>query len=112
MKDQLSDFYLHNLISPRPYKWSPNSYIWDIQVRAINSWITHENLRAEELVSYQEEKNHSELWIRAKSSNSLEVIFRHKILTSYKDLIPILMTNEEEGLTRIDQVMQGTKAMH
>lgn len=45
-KDQLSEFYLHNLVTTSPYKWSPNSYVGEFQLRALTSWMTHEVLGA------------------------------------------------------------------
>ena len=26
----LNEFYFHNLVTPHPYKWSPNPYVWDV----------------------------------------------------------------------------------
>ena len=51
-------------------------------------------MRVEATKGYFEEKKGNELWNQSESTNPTKVIFRHKILTSDKDLIPILMTKQ------------------
>ena len=109
-KDQLSEFYLHNLVTPGPYKWSPNTYVGDFQLRAMTSWMRHEIMRDEENKVYLESEKVNELWIRKESTNPTEVIYWHKILTSDKDMFPILMTKQQEALDKLDEVIPQMKS--
>ena len=52
-------------------------------------------MRDEKTQVYLEEDKGNELWIRAESANPTEVIFRHKILTFDKDLIPNTYLNDQ-----------------
>ena len=92
-KDQLIKFYMHNIVTLGPYKWSPNPYVGDFHIRVMASWTNHEILRVEAMTAYQTTKKYSELWIMEESSNLVEVIFNHRILTS-EHLIPTLMKKQ------------------
>jgi hypothetical protein len=46
-KSQLCEFYLHNLVLPHPYNWISNPYVGDVQLMAFDSWLRHEEMRAE-----------------------------------------------------------------
>lgn len=56
--------------------------------------MTHEVLKEEAMTSYHTAENNSELWITEESTNPIGVIFRHKILTLDKDLIPKLIAKQ------------------
>lgn len=60
--------------------------------------------------AYLDAEKQSELWIRGKTTNPIEVIFRHKNITSDKDLIPTLMEKQEEALARFDLVVLERKS--
>ena len=74
------------------------------------SWMNHEFLRDESMISYQNVEKDSELWIRVESSNPTKVIFRIRILTSDKDLIPTLMEKQQEAMEIFDIVVPERKS--
>jgi len=57
----ICEFYLHNFTLPHPYKWSPNPYVWDVQLMVLASWLRHEDLRETEMKKYREEEFHTPL---------------------------------------------------
>ena len=71
----------------------------------MTSWMRHEIMRDEENKVYLESEKVNELWIRKESTNPTEVIYWHKILTSDKDMFPILMTKQQEALDKLDEVI-------
>lgn len=70
----------------------------------------NEFMRVQETKGYLEEEKCHELWIRVEPTNHIEVIFRHMIFTSNKDLILILMTKQQEALDKVDEVILETKS--
>lgn len=76
----------------------------------MTSWMRHEIIRVEAIFIYLEVDKGNEILIRTKSTNPTKVIFRHKILTSDKDLIPILMTKYKESLDKVDEVIPRMKS--
>ena len=46
-KDQLCEFYLHNLFVSRSFERTHNPYIGDFQLRALCSWMNHEIKRVD-----------------------------------------------------------------
>ena len=51
-KGQLSEFHLHILVTPTPYKCSLNSYVRDFHLRALTPWMIYEVLREEAFATY------------------------------------------------------------
>ena len=55
-KDRLREFYMHNYILLHPYRWSPNPYEGDVQLKYIFSWFTNEISRDTKMIMYHETK--------------------------------------------------------
>jgi len=75
---------------PHPYKWSPNPYVGDAQLREFYSWVQNEEGIATELHKYKDEELSSHLWIRAETARPEEILINHTTLTSDIELVPIL----------------------
>jgi hypothetical protein len=82
-KVKMCEFYFHNMILPHPYKWNPNPYIVDAQIKSLPSWLRHEELRATDVKRYKEDELHNHLWIRVEVENTGDFIAIHSILTTY-----------------------------
>jgi len=85
---------MHNLVTLGYYNWSPDPYVGGFQLRAMASWTNHDICKVEAMTTYWAAKNDIKIWIREESSNPIESIFRHMIVTSNKDLIPTLIENQ------------------
>lgn len=96
----LSEFYLHNVVTPHPYKWSPNPYVRDVKLRTLNSWTTHENERANELIKYEVVSKQSELYIIGEYARPSKVILSHTTLLANPDITPILINKQEKVILR------------
>lgn len=57
-------------------------------------WMNHEIYRVEEMISYWVVEKDSELWIKVDLINPIEFIFKHRVLTSHRDLIPTLIAKK------------------
>ena len=106
-----NEFYLHNLVTPHPYKWSPNPYPRYVQQRALSSWNMHENKRINEMIKYEVASYESELYFRGESFRPSKVTFSHATLTMDKYQIPILVNKQEESMRRFEE-MKGEEIQY
>ena len=95
---------MHNLVTPHPYKWYLNPYAWDVQLRALNSWITHENETTNELIKYEVASEDSKLYIRGESTRPSKGILSHTTLIVDPAIISILRNKQEEAIWRFEQL--------
>jgi hypothetical protein len=103
---QLSEFYLHNFVLLHPYRWSPNPYVGEVQVKDLCSWIHHGEITVFEFQNNRKEEMGSHPWIRVEDIREKELINNHISLTLDIELISIL---EEKRRWKIAHFEDGVR---
>ena len=85
---KISEFYLRNLALTDLNVWDPNPKLGDLQLMALEYWMSHEESRATEMKRVLAREESKPLFIRAEKPNSMAVINTHNLIANDPKLAP------------------------
>lgn len=92
-KTRLVGFYTHNLTLTNMNFMDPNARLGDTQLTALASWMTHEEVRDEEVKRVMEKEEKEPLYIRVELVSPMVVTSNHRIIYNDVDLAPKIFSN-------------------
>jgi len=105
-KANISKFYLHNLALIDLNVWDPNPKLGDLQLMALASWMSHEEVRCKEVKRELEREETDPLHIRAEQINSMVVISTHNIIANDPQLAPRYLSTQEKAVTHFEATLR------
>ena len=105
-KANIFEFYLHNLALTNLNVWDPNAKLGDLQVMALASWKSHEEVRTKNVKRVLEGEERDPLYIREKKINSMAIISTHNIIVNDPKLAPRYLATQEKAITHFENTLR------
>jgi len=87
-KEKMVEFYLHNMALTNMNVWDPNARLGDMQLKAMASWMNHEELRAAKIRRFMVKEQNETLMIRAEPSDPMALISAQNLLANNPQIAP------------------------
>lgn len=87
-KTRMAEFYLHNMALIDMNVWDPNASLGDLQLMAMASWMSHEELRVAEIRRLMIKEQDESLMIKAEALDPMALINTHNLLAHNPQIDP------------------------
>ena len=112
-KENLVEFYIHNLTLTNMIFWNPNAGLGDTQLMALTSWMTHEDARAKEVKRVMKKEEKEPLYIKEELVTPRVVIRNHGLISYDAPLAPKYLATQEQAIIHFEDTFRllGTKCL-
>lgn len=102
---------MHNLILSYMNIWDPNVMLGDMQMMALSSWMTHEEVK-DEVKKVMEKEEKESVYMRAEKISPMFFINNHSIISNDVDLAPKYHATQEQVISHFEDTLRrlGTES--
>ena len=97
-KENMAEFYLHNMALTYMNVWDPNTRLGDLQLMAMASWMNHEELRAAEIRRLMIKEQNEPLMIKVEASDPMALISTHNLLAHNPQITPRYISDQAQDI--------------
>lgn len=103
---------MHNLTLTDMNVLDPNVKLGDLQLMALESWMTHEEARAKEVKKVMKKQAKESLYIKAEKISPMVVISNHSIISNDAKPTPRYLATQEKAISHFEDTLSllGTES--